>query len=614
MCAAAGYGSGGKCTATANNMATMEGLINLAISETNQAYRNSNIPTRLRLVKTHYDDSYNDYRYDWEVTLSYIRNNNDGQLDYVHAMRDQYGADFVSMIVDTGSYCGIGYRPTTPTAGDAFSLVQWSCATGYYSFGHELAHNMGCNHDRANSAPPYTGDNYGYQDPTNVFRTIMSYDCPTSCPRIQFFSNPDMRYSGLPLGDSGADNASVIRNTLAAHANYRPSVKNIIIGSDPRTSTVAPKPPTRVPTSSSPPPPPPPSGPSTTNTNTRSLTTAFNGGLIGAAGNMFDIRANVNLRIINLAVHASSATAVTVEIWKKKTVGSFVGGSESNPQEWEIIGEVSFISQANGMPSILPQNSFPPVSIQAGNIQAFYVTFSGDTNYNRYSPGSAVGKIQATNRDMDVLEGYAKGYIFGDNYFPRAFNGIIFYEVGGSSPAQPSPTSVPKSRPSKEISKRISTSFAGGNGQAGNMIQIQASQDIVVTTFDIHTYSTSRVHAYVYYKKGGYIGYETDPNAWSLMADTWMDGRGSPNPTRIPEREVTALSIQASETYSFYITLTESSIRYTNGRVDAGDENLKFIRSTGNKYPFGAYYPDRIWNGNLYYKINDNSSNSDKKL
>jgi Metallo-peptidase family M12 len=610
MCAAAGYGSGGGCTATSNNMATIQGLINLAISETNQAYRNSNIPTRLRLVKAHYDDSYNDYSNDWEVTLSNLRNNNDGQLDYVHAMRDQFGADFVSMIVDTGSYCGIGFRPTTPTAGDAFSLVQWSCATGYYSFGHELAHNMGCNHDRANSEPPYTGDNYGYQDPSNAFRSIMSYDCPTPCPRIQYFSNPDIRYNGRPLGNSGADNASVIRDTLAAHANYRQSVVKGGSNSDPRISTTVPKL-TRVPTPS------PPSGPPT---NTRSIATVFSGGLIGAAGNMFDIRAKANIRITNFAVHATSATAVTVEIWKKKTVGSFVG-SESNSNLWEFIGETSFISQASGNPSILPENSFPPVVVKEGDIQAFYITFSGDTNYNRYSPGSAVGKVQVSNRDFDLLEGYAKAYIFGDNYFPRAFNGVIFYELGSSSssqrpptprPTPPPPTRVPTQGSSTRISKRISTPFAGGNGQAGNMMQVQSSQNIVVTTFDIHTYSTSRVHVFVYYKKGSYIGFETDPDAWTLMADAWIDGRGSPNPTRIPEREMTPVSILASETYSFYITLTDSSIRYTNGRIAAGDENLKFIRSAGNKYPFGAYYSDRIWNGNLYYTIN--SGDSDKKL
>jgi peptidyl-Asp metalloendopeptidase len=142
MCAAAGYGSGGTCSATAANLATIEGLINLAISETNTAYVNSGIPMKLRLVKTHFEATYDDYGNGWETTLANLKGTSDGYMDYVDSMRNQYGADFVNLMVDTGSYCGIGYRPDVPSADQAFSLTKWSCATGYYSFGHELAHNM----------------------------------------------------------------------------------------------------------------------------------------------------------------------------------------------------------------------------------------------------------------------------------------------------------------------------------------------------------------------------------------------------------------------------------------------------------------------------------------
>ena len=177
MCAAAGFGSVTTCDASTTNLAKIEGVITLAVAETNKAYTLSSIPTKLRLVKTHFDASYNEKSFGWEGPLGHIRNNGDGQLDYVHAMRDQYGADFVSMIVDIGSYCGIGYMPATPTAGDAFSLAQWNCATGYYSFGHELAHNMGCNHDVKNAGGATSGFNYGYQHPAAQFRSIMAYDC-----------------------------------------------------------------------------------------------------------------------------------------------------------------------------------------------------------------------------------------------------------------------------------------------------------------------------------------------------------------------------------------------------------------------------------------------------
>ena len=224
MCSAAGWNSGGTCAATPQNLARIEGIIALAVAETNKAYELSGIPTKLRLVKTHYEGSYNDYANKWGSTLSYLRNNGDGKLDYVHAMRDQYGADFVSMLVDISGYCGMGYLPSSPSATDAFTLVHWDCATGYYSFGHEIGHNMGCNHDIEN-ADSSGGYNYGYQDPSSRFRSILAYDCSSKrCPRVQYFSNTKVKYLNSPIGTATANNALQIRSNLAAFANFRQSI------------------------------------------------------------------------------------------------------------------------------------------------------------------------------------------------------------------------------------------------------------------------------------------------------------------------------------------------------------------------------------------------------
>ena len=601
MCAAAGFGSGGTCTATTANLAKIEGVITLAVAETNKAYELSGIPTKLRLVKTHFDASYNDYANQWEDTLSYIRNNGDGKIDYVHAMRDQYGADFVVMLVDTGSYCGIGYKPSTPTAGDAFSLTQWSCATGYYSFGHEIGHNMGCNHDKSAAGGETGGSNYGYQDPRSQFRSILSYDCNPSCPRIQYFSNPNINYNGRPVGSASANNAALIRSNLAAYANFRQSV-----------SKVAPRP---VPPPVSPPAPPPTFSASVlppARSSSLSLTAPLAGGYVGAAGNMFDVRAAKDLYVTNFAVHASSASVVTVEIYKKKTVGRLLG-TQNDSTKWAKIGQTTFASDSEGRPSILPAGTFAPVLVKAGAVQAFYVTFTEATNLNRYSQGGLYGTTQVANADLAIKHGYAKAYLFGSDYSLRAWNGILYYKTTASSTRstpssarpgiRPARTSVrPGIRPaSRDADLGLTTTFAGGNGQAGNMIEILASKNIVVTSFDIHTFSTGSVHAYVYVKEGSYVGFESDPDAWTKIADTVIVGLGSPNPTRIPAKDVTPLATSAGETYSFYITLDEPSIRYTNGQVMVEDSSIKIVRSNGNKYPFGVSYPDRIWNGIVNY-------------
>ena len=63
----------------------------------------------------------------------------------------------VSMWINNTDYCGLAWLMTS-TASDfssrGFSVVHYGCATGYYSFAHEMGHNQGAHHDRANASGP----------------------------------------------------------------------------------------------------------------------------------------------------------------------------------------------------------------------------------------------------------------------------------------------------------------------------------------------------------------------------------------------------------------------------------------------------------------------------
>lgn len=48
----------------------------------------------------------------------------------------------VALISDMTDGCGIGYSSTNTQPYNMFTVTHYSCATGNYSFGHELAHNM----------------------------------------------------------------------------------------------------------------------------------------------------------------------------------------------------------------------------------------------------------------------------------------------------------------------------------------------------------------------------------------------------------------------------------------------------------------------------------------
>lgn len=197
-------------------------LIQLAIDETNQAYRNSLVGSIVGVTLAYaYQTSYTEA--DMSTDLNRLTTTNDGFMDEVHTHRNNVGADAVALIRGSGEYCGIGWLNSG--ANTAFTVTSQSCATGYYSFGHELGHNIGMQHDPAVS--PGTGYNHGYVNVGAKWRTIMAYNnaCSSAgvnCTRIQHFSNPAGCYSGAATGTAAThDNARVLRERAATVAAFR---------------------------------------------------------------------------------------------------------------------------------------------------------------------------------------------------------------------------------------------------------------------------------------------------------------------------------------------------------------------------------------------------------
>jgi hypothetical protein len=223
----------------------------LAIDETNQSYANSGITQRINLVHTAqvtYTESD-----DLCTDLGRLRGTADGYMDNVHALRDQYCADLVSLWTWSGGACGCGYFMDPVSSGFeawAFSTVKRNCATGYYSFGHEFGHNMSAHHDcyAESDITPYPY-NHGYVCHPERVRTIMAYnsECADSgynCTRIQYWSNPNTAYGNCPvLGvpESGSDctseNWRTLNNTALTVANFRDSTVCVPVACQPPACT-----------------------------------------------------------------------------------------------------------------------------------------------------------------------------------------------------------------------------------------------------------------------------------------------------------------------------------------------------------------------------------------
>ncbi|MGE0357578.1 MAG: M12 family metallo-peptidase, partial [Burkholderiales bacterium] len=229
--------------AAAGGTAAMNALVDLGITETNQAYASGGAIQRLRLVHKR-EIAY--VETNMSPDLSRLAGNGDGFLDQAHALRNAYGADLVSLWGDfpAGDGCGLGYLMATESSSfdvTGFNVVAYDCATGNYSFGHELGHNMGLRHDPyvdsgTNTINGVAGIAYakGYVNTTVRKRTIMSYnnlciDTPpgTNCSRERIFSTPLANFPATAtVAGSGTNGNAVLAldGTRDTVANFRQAV------------------------------------------------------------------------------------------------------------------------------------------------------------------------------------------------------------------------------------------------------------------------------------------------------------------------------------------------------------------------------------------------------
>jgi len=141
----------------------------------------------------------------------------------VLSLRNQYGADLVSMISATTG-CGIGYVMRNPGPGFsefAFQVTKYTCAVGNLTMAHEFGHNLGLEHNPENSSTWPNNGSYPYsyaQYHDGAYRTVMSYSAPCTmgCTRRMYYSNPDVIFNSLATGvvDEKDNTRSLEQNTL----------------------------------------------------------------------------------------------------------------------------------------------------------------------------------------------------------------------------------------------------------------------------------------------------------------------------------------------------------------------------------------------------------------
>ncbi|MEZ4850251.1 MAG: hypothetical protein R3B93_16885, partial [Bacteroidia bacterium] len=145
----------------------------------------------------------------------------------------------------------------------------------------------------------------------------------------------------------------------------------------------------------------------------------------------------------------------------------------------------------------------------------------------------------------------------------------------------------------------ITTTYAAGNGQSGNMFDVTAiAGELTIDSFDVHAPVTTQITVEVYYKVGSYVGFEANAAAWTLLGSQVVTGAGANNPTRVP---VGGLTIPAGQTFGLYVTTTASTLSYSNFASVYNDGNIEVETGVGVAYPFAGTFSPRTWNGSIYY-------------
>merc|ERR1711892_1073286 len=195
----------------------IRGYIDQVLAETNQGYAQSGVP----LTVTHFCTeaaTINDIQ-DTSDLISAFKN----MKDSVEELRNT--ADATALLVEDFNSCGVAYMNTV-SYGYTISVCQKSCALGYYSFGHEIGHNLGLTHNPEVASNSYythgTGHLIQQGSASTGYRTILAYSASGHRQRVNYYSNPDNTYgpTGTALGIEGVSNnaAVLLQNRLAMQA------------------------------------------------------------------------------------------------------------------------------------------------------------------------------------------------------------------------------------------------------------------------------------------------------------------------------------------------------------------------------------------------------------
>lgn len=285
---------------------------------------------------------------------------------------------------------------------------------------------------------------------------------------------------------------------------------------------------------------------------------------------------------------------------------------------WDVgASPIAFANVPSGQGATLCQDGYryaeldEPVALQVGRryvVAAFWPSDSGADDFDDYPDLEASGTPTWFDPRVDFVRSRKRvAPVFGFPDVPvpgEDFVGAVNFRIGAGGCAPNPPAG-------------FTTTFAGGNNQAGNMFDVIALEpgglrvDGWQINLDDAATNDTPVVVRIWWRKDSHVGHTDSPDGWSLLGEAAVLSWGPNQPTPVP---IGGLDLPEGAKIGVYISTEFVSgvpspppLRYTNVGVvpqTIANDDVAVIAGVGKGAPFfsGATIPGRMWNGGIVYR------------